>query len=646
MSDQSRSFVDANYGNLHTGVGDQYIFVQHAQATGQDPRHIAAEQMACLRDLFVPPDEFSRALHTIQAQRAVLLEGAQGSGRRTTAWMLLDELSSGSGAFLEIVPEKSGRRLDPGNVSQGSLVLVDLAGITDEWPVLLGELPDLIRVIHEQSAYLVVVLPTRMSERPSAEVGACVRISRPSSLRVLRHHLRVGGIPVSETASTPEGLSTFLARTPSMEKVAYLATLIVEARDQSETEGGFALWCERALDVLTDSQHASTTNNLAALSEGPQRALLLATSMLHGSHIDAIHQAADAILKTLRHPQDTRPLLEQQDLGIRLNQIGAKTDRAGKVHFDTFGYDLAIRSHFWTHWSPLRKSLRTWVADTVAMPGLEEGDRKELVSRFTDLCLQPRYRDALPDFVRQCTEDASNNVRMSAAYQALRQGLEHEEHGRFFRTRLLDWAKEAAPPKGLSQVMVVACWQVMAVRHPDQAIVRLHHLARREGETTHARDTLTRLVNLDTQFRLLILKRAAQGLITETSPWHRFDADLFQEFADPTAFTIAEPGRRSPLVYRSVRAGLADGWHGVFLRCPHEVWRERAEHWIETAFEVAAHRDALFDVLVGGGRGRVDLLAPVYALARNLAFRTPGDTGRHVALLRKKINLALGLQAA
>ncbi|MEU4835811.1 hypothetical protein [Streptosporangium sp. NPDC023615] len=644
MSDRFTSHVRENNGSMHTGSGDviNNIFAQLAEDAGKEPQGIANDQLAWLRRHFVPPAGFDRALGVLRAHRTVFLAGAPGTGRKTAAWMLLNEFYTRSETLHEVMPrEDRADRLDPGQVDEGSLLLLDLSANTGErgsftdergWSDLQGELSGFRRVVHERMAYLAVVLPDERAEQFHTGLAPyCARIVRPAGLEVLRSYLRAENVAVPEDGSVPQDLTTFLGKRPPMRRIAHLASLVVEARDATGSEGGFTAWCGDALTALGDKQSATVGNRLATLCWGPQRALLLATAMLHGAHAEVVHRASASLLKVVGHPQAGLPLLEQADFSVRLREIGANTDSSGRVRFDEFGYDSAVRIHFWTHWPQLREPMRAWVADTVGLPGLEQDDRDKLVQRFTERCLHERYRDVLPDFVQKCAEDVRNGARMGAASQALRRALAHEEHGRFFRQKIYEWAKTSLP-QGLVQVLVVACWKAMAVHHPEQAMVRLHHLARREGGTTHARHALTRIVDSDPQLRVRMLKRLVERLGAEDSTWRRFDAGLFLDLADPMALTAPGPHPHPPMSDPAVRGHLTSGWRFVLHLRPPLDWIARMERWLRTAYEDEGHREHLVDVLVEGSRPRTDLLASLHVLSRKPG-PAPEDEERRRALV-------------
>ncbi|MFG2075977.1 hypothetical protein [Nonomuraea maritima] len=654
MNDQFSSTVRANHGTIHSGSGDVInVFAQLAESAGKDPRAIADDQLAWLRKRFVPPGGFARAKAILQSSSTVFLEGQLGTGRTTAAWMLLEDFYSGTETIHELLlRDKKATYLDADQITEHALLLVDLSALTDEriWIDVQGELSGLRKVIHQRKAHLVVVLPTERNGTLRADLGAySVTLSRPAEQKVLRSYLRAESIPTAATDAMPADCVEFFAKAPPIRRIADFASLVIEARDAMGSDGDFAVWCKKALAVLDNKQSASVRDKLATLCWGPQRAMLLATAMLHGAHVENVHRACASLLQVVGHPQAQHPLLEQADTAVLLKEIGATTDSFGKVRFNDFGFDSAVRNHFWTHWPNLRESIRTWVVEVIGISGIDQEDRDKLIKRFAEQCLHHRYRDLLPEFVQHCAENPRNGPRMNAAFLALRQGLEHEEHARIFRQTIYTWSTNATISKGLLQVLVVACWKVIAVHHPGQAMVRLHHLARREHGTTYARDVLAEMVDSDVQLRVWILRRLVDRLLSEDPTWDSFDVELFLKFADPASLVISRPRTSSPLRQPSAREALFEGWRAVFGQCPYEAWVDQAKRWIRTAFYEEQHREHLLDPLIYGGGHRADVQARLHVIARDLVTgpAAPIDAQRHALFtdrVLQKINAALGIQ--
>ncbi|MFF4985754.1 hypothetical protein ACFY19_01130 [Streptosporangium saharense] len=652
MSDWINSFVSTT-GPVQAGGGDLYAFSisMLADSRGRTPRARARDELVWLRSRFVLPGGYARARDILEAHRVVFLDGEPGSGRNTAGWMLLYGHHSGVETFHELSSktEDETRRLDPDHVEEHGLLSLDLSDVEErDWRDTQEDLYPLIKAVRERAARLVVVLPhdrVRAGEFRADLDRYRAGITHPPAREVLRRYLREGGIPGIELDFSSPELSDFLNRGRPVRDVARFAGIVLEARERSQEGERFAAWCENALAVMTRAVE-QIAGLLAKAREGPQRALLLTTAMLHGAHADAVYHGAASLLRVTKHPEDERKLLEREDLAERLKDIEVEADVSGRVRFAKVEQDFAIRTHFWRHVPDLRVGLCDWVGETVRSTELDPEDRDRLVQRLAEQCLNDRYRGMLVKAVYEWGTSPPDPHRLRAAAMALEKGLREEEHGRFFRKQVYDWSREGQLPVMFAQLLVVMCREVIAVRHPDEAVVRLHHLARRERTTTYAWDTLVGLARGKPQLHRLMLDRLNYQLAVAEKKQYLADTGLFLELADPVSLTASGDRRRSLIAESAVRRWLTGCWKGVF-RSPPEVWSSRTGDWLVAASRDGRHREALLDVLVEGGEGHMDILSRLYITARDLArSATPEereDRALLVKLLRRRIDAVIGI---
>ncbi len=187
-------------------------------------------------------------------------------------------------------------------------------------------------------------------------------------------------------------------------------------------------------------------------------------------------------------------------------------------------------------------------------------------------------------------------IHLRAAYLALRAGLRDETNSSFFRQQIYTWAKETTVSHGLRLVLVRICREVIAVRHPDEAMVRLHHLTRKERDGTLARDVLTALPRSKRRHHLFMLRRLEKGL-QRAQPWSA-DFDLFYDLTASEKITVPGPHDSELLADPEVRQQLTSGWRAVFTHRKDEVRATRAHDWLIAARDHEGQRDRLLDVLV------------------------------------------------
>jgi hypothetical protein len=488
--------------------------------------------------------------------------------------------------------------------------------------------------VRERAAHLVVVLRAdRLRDVPSELGPLIVRVERPDGLRVLRHHLKDDGVPCTTEQLTVPSLAPHLATLP-VRVLADLARLILAARDRAAQGSGFADWLASALAALSD-QEADVANWVAELRDGRQRALLLACAMVCNGTSDAVHDATVALLRAIGHPTDDRPVLDQPTIAKQCEEIEVRTDHAGRVRFEHLDYDRAVRTHFWTNYPGLRDGLRNWVCDIAALPVLGDRQSDAVVARFAEQALRLDRPGDLVLLVRRWADRAGS---LEQAARALECGLAHPRHGRAFRRQIYYWSAERQLPDGLAGVLVRTCADVLVLTHPHQALVRLHHLARRHG--TVANDVLLDLVRTDDLLFRRLLARLAD-IFSRGAEWD-FDRELFLDLAEPGRITVgARPLIRNPLV----RAQLAIVWSSVLSR-PTDPWAGRLRTWLD-ACAADEYRGWLLDMLVDAADGRAAVFSRLYLMARDWAREPFADRAARVGiadLLSAKIDSAQGIE--
>ncbi|MDW6064390.1 hypothetical protein SAZ11_48665 [Streptomyces sp. FXJ1.4098] len=649
MSDLADAHIYDPHGPVHSGTGDQVYVVINEFAngsSGRNPRHLAEDHLLWLWQRFVHPPGFGQARQILTDTSTVLLDGTPGSGRTSAALVLLHELRRDVGAFHELLPgEEAESLLDPDLVGDEDRLLLDLSAADEpRWTGVLEELPSFRKTVLDHRAHLVVVLPAHRADRLAAELDRHrVEILRPRGLEVLLRHLRKDGLPQADRARSVPAVSGFLDTPRPMREIAEFAGFIVRAKAAARAGASFTDWCESARAALAD-RGPRVAKHVAALAGGPQRALLLTTAMLHGAHADAVHSATTLLMRTVDHPKDDRPLLEHADLAARLGEVSAGLTQRGAVHFKELEYDNPVRTHFWDHMPDLREHMCTWVGQTVELSDrvLSPDDRHLMVQRLADQYLRTGRCEELASLAEQWSAVPTTARRLRATAQALERGLLEERHSGFFRARIYNWSRNDRLGEPLAQVLVEVCAEVIAVQHPDEALVRLHHLARRERRTTRARDALCRLMQEDHRLRRRMLHR----LVSRPTSWPA-DIDLFLQTSDPTALTHLGGRARSLLDETVVRDELIVGWGMLFGRLPVAAWEKHVRHWLHTACSDEHHRGPLLDVLVSGAAGRGEVFGALYASARRAELAAPGGRKHGSALtvlLLQKISTAQGIR--
>ncbi|WP_432090168.1 hypothetical protein [Streptomyces sp. NRRL F-5630] len=595
MSAGTYTWVGRAHGPVHTGEGHQYI-TQYEEPDPWSFRRVADDHLDSLVDTFVPPPGFASARTLLRGIRTVFLDGEPGSGRSTAAAVLLAPL----GAYRELLPGENDEPAlrEPEVVSQGDLLLLDLSAVDhDRWESLHQDLPTLRAFVRERDAHLVVVLP------PGVELAAAlqrfrVEIGRPRGLRVLRRHLEVHKVP--PPFSPVPAIDDFLGRdeTRSMTQIAFFADLVRRSYEADRT-GDLAAWAERALRSFK-GRRTEVAAQVAGMREAGQRALLLAVALLHGKHADVVHEQAAELLRTLGGPVDDRPLLQREDLLQRLDTVGARIGADGGVRFLVPGQETEARTHFWDTMPEIRGPLGRWAA------GVPEPLRPRAAENVAAEYLRTGHADTLHRLALSwCGEGAAEG-----AAHLLARGLGHSVHGGATRRWLYERSR-AHPSPTESFVLAQVCGNFLAVTHPHQALVRLHHLSRGKAGGRHGIAALRNLVAADPRVLPPLLRRLRRD----------------EHPADPLVFLGACPAEA---VTRTVAADVRACWSAVLGHQPPHTWQPYAERWLHRAAD-SPLRDLLLGILVDAGaslaHGRGAVFAALYACARD-AERAAPDPAR------------------
>ncbi|MGW4676524.1 hypothetical protein [Streptomyces sp. NPDC004324] len=651
MSNGSTTHVEQPSGPVHAGPGNLNYTVNISlgdqERPGRSPRRIADDQLRLVRRQFVDPYGMGAARRLRDDSRTVILHGAPGSGRTAAARVLLYELHQDTGIFRELLPgDEEGTLTDPELVGAGDRLLLNLAEAdVSQWAQMRADLSALRSAVQEQRAHLVVVMPyDGMLESHLQPYRA--DIARPPDIEVFRRHLRLHRVPHEEYLRPATALEAFLAQRPPMEEVALFADRVRKARAAHPVDDGFATWCERARDAPKQWRR-EVADLVAKKKAASQRALLFTTAMLHGAHADVIHNGAALLLRLLDTPKEEAPLLEGKDLSERLAEIGAATGPGGHVRFDKLDYDAAVRAHFWDHMPDLRHHFSTWTLRRTELddPHVDFDLRTSLVSRLAKQYLRTGRGIDLAFLAEEWSTAAATRARREAAIGALACGLHDLRYGQSLRTLVREWCAGKQLTGNLAHVLLRVCTDVIAPSHPDQALTRLHHLARRERGATPALDALCDLVAASARLRRRLLDR----LTRYPSAPNADDARLFLRICDPVALTDPGSAPRPLIDEEAVQASVVAGWAGVLTKMQRSHWQPYAQRWLHTACAADDHRDRLLALLVDAAGRDGGIHALLYSTARAAEHAAPGGRAHGAAItqeLLQKISTAQGLYPA
>jgi hypothetical protein len=422
-----------------------------------------------------------------------------------------------------------------------------------------------------------------------------------------------------------EELAEFVAGA-SMDEIGRLCQHSLRLHERGG--GSFEDCLNRALREL--SKRDTAIENLVSGKSASRRALILAAAFLEGAHADAVGEACERLLAQAGATDEVVNPLGGSALSERMRESGIELTEAREVHFREHSAD-AVVNYFWHSFQSLRPVLLEWVGGCLTSPLLTDADRERVVRRYAMVCRRTLHGADLCALAAWLLRLDSKHrpVRVGEwAARILAEGLKEEPGANMIRRKIYQWATTPSLDDDLAGALVLVCFGVLAHTHPEQAMVRLRHLAgNARGEVGDtARNALVELTN-DDRILLELLWRLASG--------KESDAILFLRIADPERLL----GGTSVIDDRTVQAQLTKAWASVVDR-PREFWAERACDWFG-AHTRDPSAEALLDVLVGaaGAAGRVGRL---FVVLRDWAAAGDEDSAevrrRTEQLVRKKID--------
>jgi hypothetical protein len=163
----------------------------------------------------------------------------------------------------------------------------------------------------------------------------------------------------------------------------------------------------------------------------------------------------------------------------------------------------------------------------------------------------------------------------------------------------------------LAQILVQMCAGVLAGSHPDQALVRLHHLARRDrGDRVGAVAELRNLAGADRRLLRLLLSRCADNL-GEQANTRRADLAVFPRAVDPRGLLGPHPVVSRP----DSRDHLVSCWRAVLTHGDAVNVAAELQEWLDVGAG-GGQATALLEVLVAAAAGRFRPIAVLTAAIR------------------------------
>lgn len=600
--------IGESTGPVNSGNGNQINILDHRslrRTSTPAPALISEAQRHRLAARFVRPNGFTDACSAITQEnngRTVILAGQPGDGVRSAAIMVLHENSGTGHRFRNLdtdqPSDKESPRLNPEVFQQGDRMLLDMSRMeSDQFDTVQRQLESFRTCVAEKDALLAVVLTNRQIGQLDGDLRHLVREpGRASPETVLRSHLSGDEIPFDPgVLERQKDLRNWLPTAP-MRSIAELVRLIASARDRRNGRGTFPEWLESALLAVLRSR-AEVAARIEARPESRGRAVLLAAALLEGAQMDAAFDAAEKLLRIMESPPEETPILERKGFlhELRGHDIDIDTDRS--VRFNELAYDAAVRDYFWDHSPGDRGRLRSWVNSCIRFPVLNREDRERVAQRFAEQCLRVNRPMDL------CTEAerwGSSSLRelWEPAAVALLHGWNDPSHGWQIRRRIYNWSRSSDLKPAFGGVLVAVCSKAFEVDFPDQALVRLHHLARHPVRpiALSAGNTLIRHAEDVSVLRQLITRLSS----ARSKQQRNVDLALFRRLGDQRLL-LRHDALGWLLDDGEVRVPAIECWRRLMVETAPEGWSGLAHSWLAEA-ATAEVRDAPISVLVSAAQ--------------------------------------------
>jgi hypothetical protein len=239
---------------------------------------------------------------------------------------------------------------------------------------------------------------------------------------------------------------------------------------------------------------------------------------------------------------------------------------------------------------------------------------------------------------------SSRPLQPSLALSALEYGLADARYGWKFRAKCYEWSVNRRLPAPLGQVVIAACVDLIAPNHPQQALVRLHHLTR-HGDEELAGTAQSALHRLSDDRRFLRRLLARLGDPARSNFYDPRDRSLFLVVAEPGRLLASNSSGRPLLSDAGVRSTFVYGWAEVLRYGNRAEYEGALRQW----FEVIGGRwgDGVLRVLVEACRADFRTSATLESAAnRWLANANQSEVGIRrgtVHRLRRAIDTALDM---
>ena len=460
------------------------------------PAHqVGEEALLLVKDIFASPDGVAGAVSVFQSRRMVVLRGAPGSGRHTTALWLAANAAVGRVFYLH--SDRLLAAMHGGQLEDNAVYIVpgldrDTAARLDDF--VLGEVDGWL----SRGSGLVITVDYSVALHPDlasrseilVEVVGC-----PSSVDVAKNHAR------KELARTVAARTTAEAgvAAPAHEPPELTARLLgwfedseILARLQARPEPRFAAQAGRALALAAwndDDPHATIV-----VLENPQehaehwfgqhtdtaeRSLIVAVSVLDGASYLAVTDAAAALRRELtgfRSPRNDCPSfwpLVVDEPWLEVTEV-RRPSPLGSVPVEVVGFrngrtQTAVLEYAWRRLDGMRRAMSAWL---MTLGGANDAEISARAAAAAGIVSLFDFRYALDNIVLSWAHSKTPDLRETAALALSFPAGDSRYTDPVWRLLGSWYDPESASPE-LTQTAICALGGPLGAQAPEAALAAL-----------------------------------------------------------------------------------------------------------------------------------------------------------------------------
>lgn len=419
---------------------------------GQPAMYLGSAEIADRLRCYVAAGNHDQIVKTLAAEHAVVLVGAPGCGRETTAIAAIHQLRPGI-RIRKFSPEaEDAEEL----ARKGEGYLADAMDGGER----LGHCADAVRA----SGGFLVVRADAEAERPAALAHlSSIVVEPPDPLSVYRRRVAEQGLGEWwHWDRAPVLLKG--ARPADARRLADLVASIAPA-------GGDL--AERRAEILHAYQ--GWRDQLCAwFDRNPEphdRALLVAAAALEPADDTNVYTVASSLAGRLDVTINGAGLAWCPVTRLR-GLLEAQDDDGGRIVFRRHGFARSVLRHALTDFPLAQSELLAWLAMLPTGEGVPVRSRTPLAETFADLAAENGAADIIIETARTWGADGLADH----AFTALSRTCLHPRVGGKVRTALYDWSRTAGTPQTLKLVIARVC-EPLGQTYPTIALTRLKHLA-------------------------------------------------------------------------------------------------------------------------------------------------------------------------